>query len=155
MSQTHFGFETVDEKDKATRVRGVFDSVASKYDVMNDLMSGGLHRAWKAYTLMVANLKEGDRALDIAGEHFRVGAAKNGIAKLRHLAGGKFAAFPVSHEFRKARSANKDFAEIRLRHHANCGVGPVIERDQRSPERNAGDEGTGAIYRVEHPGKRA
>ncbi|MEZ7829839.1 bifunctional demethylmenaquinone methyltransferase/2-methoxy-6-polyprenyl-1,4-benzoquinol methylase UbiE [Brachymonas denitrificans] len=67
MSQTHFGFETVDEKDKATRVRGVFDSVASKYDVMNDLMSGGLHRAWKAYTLMVANLKEGDRALDIAG----------------------------------------------------------------------------------------
>ena len=67
MSQTHFGFETVDEKDKARRVRGVFDSVASKYDVMNDLMSGGLHRAWKAYTLMVANLKEGDRALDIAG----------------------------------------------------------------------------------------
>ena len=67
MSQTHFGFETVDEKDKATRVRGVFDSVASKYDIMNDLMSGGLHRAWKAYTLMVANLKEGDRALDIAG----------------------------------------------------------------------------------------
>ena len=67
MSQTHFGFETVDEKDKATRVRGVFDSVASKYDVMNDLMSGVLHRAWKAYTLMVANLKEGDRALDIAG----------------------------------------------------------------------------------------
>ena len=67
MSQTHFGFETVDEKDKATRGRGVFESVASKYDVMNDLMSGGLHRAWKAYTLMVANLKEGDRALDIAG----------------------------------------------------------------------------------------
>lgn len=67
MSSTHFGFQTVDEKDKASRVRGVFDSVASKYDVMNDLMSGGLHRAWKAYTLMVANLKEGDKALDIAG----------------------------------------------------------------------------------------
>jgi demethylmenaquinone methyltransferase/2-methoxy-6-polyprenyl-1,4-benzoquinol methylase len=48
-------------------VRGVFDSVASKYDVMNDLMSGGLHRAWKAYTVMVANLKEGDQVLDIAG----------------------------------------------------------------------------------------
>ncbi|HBY34179.1 MAG TPA: bifunctional demethylmenaquinone methyltransferase/2-methoxy-6-polyprenyl-1,4-benzoquinol methylase UbiE, partial [Delftia acidovorans] len=47
--------------------RGVFDSVASRYDVMNDLMSGGLHRAWKAYTVMVANLKEGDKALDIAG----------------------------------------------------------------------------------------
>ena len=59
MSTTHFGFETVDEKDKARKVRGVFDSVASKYDVMNDLMSGGLHRIWKQYTVMVANLKEG------------------------------------------------------------------------------------------------
>ena len=48
-------------------MRGVFDSVAPKYDVMNDLMSMGLHRAWKAYTVMVANLQEGDRALDIAG----------------------------------------------------------------------------------------
>ncbi len=66
-SSTHFGFETVDENDKARRVRGVFDSVASKYDIMNDLMSGGLHRAWKAYTVMVANLKEGDQVLDIAG----------------------------------------------------------------------------------------
>ena len=67
MSTTHFGFQSVDESEKAGRVRGVFDSVASKYDVMNDVMSGGLHRAWKAYTLMVANLKEGDKALDIAG----------------------------------------------------------------------------------------
>lgn len=67
MSSTHFGFQTVDEKEKASKVRGVFDSVASKYDVMNDLMSGGLHRAWKAYTVMVANLKEGDQVLDIAG----------------------------------------------------------------------------------------
>ena len=67
MSSTHFGFQTVDEREKASRVRGVFDSVAGKYDVMNDLMSGGLHRAWKAYTVMVANLKEGDKALDIAG----------------------------------------------------------------------------------------
>ena len=67
MSSTHFGFQTVEEEDKASRVRGVFDSVAGKYDVMNDLMSGGLHRAWKAYTVLVANLKEGDRVLDIAG----------------------------------------------------------------------------------------
>jgi demethylmenaquinone methyltransferase/2-methoxy-6-polyprenyl-1,4-benzoquinol methylase len=67
MSQTHFGFETVDEAEKARRVRGVFDSVAAKYDVMNDLMSGGLHRLWKRYTVMVANLQEGQRALDIAG----------------------------------------------------------------------------------------
>ena len=67
MSDTHFGFQSVDETQKAGRVRGVFDSVASKYDVMNDLMSMGLHRAWKAYTVAVANLREGQRVLDIAG----------------------------------------------------------------------------------------
>ncbi|MCX2865274.1 bifunctional demethylmenaquinone methyltransferase/2-methoxy-6-polyprenyl-1,4-benzoquinol methylase UbiE [Paucibacter sp. PLA-PC-4] len=67
MSSTHFGFQTVDEREKASRVRGVFDSVASKYDVMNDLMSMGMHRAWKAYTVAVANLKPGERVLDIAG----------------------------------------------------------------------------------------
>ncbi len=67
MPQTHFGFETVDDEAKAGRVRGVFDSVASKYDVMNDLMSMGLHRVWKAYTVAVARLREGDRVLDIAG----------------------------------------------------------------------------------------
>lgn len=67
MSSTHFGFETVDETQKASRVRGVFDSVASRYDIMNDLMSMGLHRAWKAYTVAVANLKAGDKVLDIAG----------------------------------------------------------------------------------------
>ena len=67
MTSTHFGFKSVDESDKARHVRGVFDSVAPKYDLMNDLMSAGLHRAWKAYTVLVANLREGDRALDIAG----------------------------------------------------------------------------------------
>lgn len=67
MSETHFGFQKVDEAQKASRVRGVFDSVASKYDVMNDLMSMGLHRAWKAYTVAVANVREGDKALDLAG----------------------------------------------------------------------------------------
>src|SRR6195952_1896029 len=67
MSDTHFGYQTVDETSKASHVRGVFDSVAPKYDVMNDLMSMGLHRAWKAYTVAVANLREGQRVLDIAG----------------------------------------------------------------------------------------
>ncbi|MDE2607691.1 MAG: class I SAM-dependent methyltransferase, partial [Burkholderiales bacterium] len=67
MSQTHFGFESVDEREKARRVRGVFDSVASRYDLMNDLMSLGLHRAWKAYTVLVADLRPGQRVLDIAG----------------------------------------------------------------------------------------
>jgi demethylmenaquinone methyltransferase/2-methoxy-6-polyprenyl-1,4-benzoquinol methylase len=67
MTTTHFGFKSVDEAEKARHVRGVFDSVAPKYDLMNDLMSMGLHRAWKAYTVMVANLQQGDRVLDIAG----------------------------------------------------------------------------------------
>ena len=67
MSNTHFGFESVDEQDKARKVRGVFDSVASKYDLMNDLMSVGMHRAWKAYTVLVANVRPGQRVLDIAG----------------------------------------------------------------------------------------
>jgi demethylmenaquinone methyltransferase/2-methoxy-6-polyprenyl-1,4-benzoquinol methylase len=66
MAQTHFGFQTVDEQEKAARVRGVFDSVAARYDVMNDLMSAGMHRAWKAYTVAVADVREGDRVLDIA-----------------------------------------------------------------------------------------
>ena len=67
MSTTHFGFKTVDEQEKAKHVRGVFDSVASKYDVMNDLMSAGLHRVWKRYTVAVADLREGSQVLDIAG----------------------------------------------------------------------------------------
>jgi demethylmenaquinone methyltransferase/2-methoxy-6-polyprenyl-1,4-benzoquinol methylase len=67
MASTHFGFKTVDEREKAQRVRSVFDSVAPKYDVMNDLMSGGLHRFWKRYTLTVANPQPGDQVLDIAG----------------------------------------------------------------------------------------
>jgi demethylmenaquinone methyltransferase/2-methoxy-6-polyprenyl-1,4-benzoquinol methylase len=67
MAETHFGYETVDEQSKARRVRGVFDSVAPRYDVMNDLMSLGLHRAWKAYAVTVADVRIGDRVLDIAG----------------------------------------------------------------------------------------
>jgi len=67
MSSTDFGFQQVDERDKARRVRGVFDSVASRYDLMNDLMSMGLHRAWKAFTLQASHVRPGDRVLDIAG----------------------------------------------------------------------------------------
>ena len=67
MTTTHFGFQSVEETEKARHVRSVFDSVAPKYDLMNDLMSMGLHRAWKAFTLTVANPREGDKVLDIAG----------------------------------------------------------------------------------------
>lgn len=67
MSSTHFGFQQVDESQKANKVRGVFDSVASKYDVMNDLMSMGLHRLWKTYTIAASGVREGHKVLDIAG----------------------------------------------------------------------------------------
>jgi demethylmenaquinone methyltransferase/2-methoxy-6-polyprenyl-1,4-benzoquinol methylase len=66
MSDTHFGFKTVDEQQKAEMVRGVFDSVARKYDVMNDAMSMGLHRVWKAYTIAVSGVLPGQKVLDIA-----------------------------------------------------------------------------------------
>ena len=67
MSKTHFGYTTVASVEKASRVRGVFDSVAPKYDLMNDVMSLGLHRVWKAYTVAVADVKPGQRVLDLAG----------------------------------------------------------------------------------------
>jgi demethylmenaquinone methyltransferase/2-methoxy-6-polyprenyl-1,4-benzoquinol methylase len=64
---THFGFEQVPASDKARKVAGVFASVASKYDVMNDLMSLGLHRLWKAFTVRLSGVRSGDRVLDVAG----------------------------------------------------------------------------------------
>jgi len=64
---THFGFETVAEEEKAKKVAGVFTSVASKYDVMNDLMSVGLHRLWKRYAISLSGVREGQRVLDVAG----------------------------------------------------------------------------------------
>ncbi len=66
-AQTHFGYRTVDEDEKASLVAGVFDSVASKYDIMNDVMSFGIHRIWKKIALQHTGLKAGDRALDVAG----------------------------------------------------------------------------------------
>jgi len=64
---THFGYETVAVEDKARRVRGVFDSVAGNYDLMNDLMSGGLHRLWKRFTIDQAGVRRGQSVLDLAG----------------------------------------------------------------------------------------
>lgn len=65
--RTHFGFQTVREADKAHRVAEVFHSVASRYDLMNDVMSGGLHRVWKAFTIGRAQVRPGMKVLDIAG----------------------------------------------------------------------------------------
>jgi demethylmenaquinone methyltransferase / 2-methoxy-6-polyprenyl-1,4-benzoquinol methylase len=64
---THFGFQTVAEQEKARRVADVFDSVASRYDIMNDLMSAGMHRLWKAFTIQQSGVREGSRVLDVAG----------------------------------------------------------------------------------------
>jgi demethylmenaquinone methyltransferase/2-methoxy-6-polyprenyl-1,4-benzoquinol methylase len=64
---THFGFETVPEQDKVHKVAEVFHSVAAKYDVMNDLMSAGLHRIWKTFTIGQAAVRPGFKVLDIAG----------------------------------------------------------------------------------------
>jgi demethylmenaquinone methyltransferase/2-methoxy-6-polyprenyl-1,4-benzoquinol methylase len=64
---THFGYQDVSVDEKAGLVKGVFDSVASRYDIMNDLMSGGLHRLWKRYTIQHANARPGQVILDLAG----------------------------------------------------------------------------------------
>jgi demethylmenaquinone methyltransferase/2-methoxy-6-polyprenyl-1,4-benzoquinol methylase len=65
--KTHFGFQEVDSSDKADKVAEVFHSVASKYDVMNDFMSMGVHRLWKKYTIETSGVRPGHRVLDLAG----------------------------------------------------------------------------------------
>ncbi len=64
---THFGFESIPREEKATRVRAVFDSVVDRYDLMNDLMSFGVHRLWKRFAVEVSGVAGGQRALDLAG----------------------------------------------------------------------------------------
>lgn len=64
---THFGYQTVDASEKAGKVAGVFDSVASRYDLMNDLMSLGVHRLWKRFAVGLCGIRLGDRVLDLAG----------------------------------------------------------------------------------------
>ena len=64
---THFGYKTVAKEEKASHVKDVFDSVSNSYDVMNDLMSVGLHRLWKKYTIEKASVKKGYQVLDLAG----------------------------------------------------------------------------------------
>ena len=65
--QTHFGYRTINESEKAAKVAEVFHSVAKKYDIMNDVMSGGLHRVWKHFTITTARVPKGGKVLDIAG----------------------------------------------------------------------------------------
>ncbi|MBA2482985.1 MAG: bifunctional demethylmenaquinone methyltransferase/2-methoxy-6-polyprenyl-1,4-benzoquinol methylase UbiE [Nitrosomonas sp.] len=79
---THFGFSTVSETEKAQKVAGVFDSVASDYNLMNDLMSMGLHRLWKRFAVEASSVKKGDKVLDIAG-----GTADLTTLFLKHVGG--------------------------------------------------------------------
>jgi demethylmenaquinone methyltransferase/2-methoxy-6-polyprenyl-1,4-benzoquinol methylase len=81
---TDFGFQDVPWQEKAHRVRRVFDSVADRYDLMNDLMSGGAHRLWKHFTLSLTGLRRGGRALDVAGG---TGDLAEGLAKQVGLEG--------------------------------------------------------------------
>ncbi|GAB1720820.1 MAG: demethylmenaquinone methyltransferase [Nitrosospira sp.] len=67
MKTTHFGYNTIPEAEKARKVAGVFDSVAERYNLMNDLMSGGMHRLWKRFAVQASGVGKGDRVLDIAG----------------------------------------------------------------------------------------
>lgn len=64
---THFGYQTVDKNEKAGKVADVFHSVAAKYDIMNDLMSAGIHRLWKRFTIELSGVRAGQQVLDIAG----------------------------------------------------------------------------------------
>ncbi len=91
MKTVDFGFEKVSPDEKSARVRGVFDSVASNYDLMNDLMSGGLHRLWKRFALAQTGLRPGQRALDVASGTGDLGAGlarqvgRNGLAVLTDI----------------------------------------------------------------------
>lgn len=67
MERTYFGYEQVTPEEKTRRVRGVFDSVTGKYDLMNDLMSWGMHRGWKRFAVAVSGARAGQRVLDLAG----------------------------------------------------------------------------------------
>ena len=80
---THFGYEKVPQEAKAAKVREVFDRVAGNYDLMNDLMSAGLHRVWKAFAVTLSGIRAGDRVLDVAagsGDLSRAFARRVGLA---------------------------------------------------------------------------
>ena len=91
MKTVDFGYEQVTPEEKTTRVRGVFDSVAGSYDLMNDLMSGGMHRLWKRFALSQTGLRPGQRALDVASGTGDLGAGlarqvgRDGLAVLTDI----------------------------------------------------------------------
>ena len=94
MADTDFGFERVSEKEKAKRVEQVFDRVSARYDLMNDLMSFGLHRLWKAFAVSVARIRPGERVLDVAsgsGDLARAFAARGAQVCMSDINGSMLA----------------------------------------------------------------
>ena len=94
MTETHFGFKRIPEQEKAKRVGEVFDRVADRYDLMNDLMSLGLHRLWKAFAVSVARVRAGDRVLDVAsgsGDLARAFAARGAVVCMSDINGAMLA----------------------------------------------------------------
>jgi demethylmenaquinone methyltransferase/2-methoxy-6-polyprenyl-1,4-benzoquinol methylase len=94
VTDTDFGFQRVPEEDKAKRVGAVFDSVADRYDLMNDLMSFGMHRLWKAFTVSVARVRAGERVLDVAsgsGDLARAFAARGAEVCMTDINGAMLA----------------------------------------------------------------
>lgn len=95
---THFGYEQVAPDEKTRRVRGVFDSVVQKYDLMNDLMSAGMHRFWKRFTVELAGVRVGSRVLDLAGgtgdlvRLFAARVGQNGVVVHTDINGAMLAA---------------------------------------------------------------
>jgi demethylmenaquinone methyltransferase/2-methoxy-6-polyprenyl-1,4-benzoquinol methylase len=94
VTDTHFGYESVREEDKAKRVGEVFDRVAGRYDLMNDLMSLGLHRLWKTFAVAVARVRSGERVLDVAsgsGDLARAFAARGAAVVMTDINGAMLA----------------------------------------------------------------
>ena len=138
---THFGFQTVDEQLKQKKVAEVFSSVAQKYDVMNDLMSFGLHRVWKHFTIQVSGVREGDRVLDVAGGTADLSLAfarKVGRTGQVWLTDGPLAEIKeqlIQLFFIKARDLNEAIQVASKMPQARTGpieVRPVIELDRSS-----------------------
>lgn len=118
--KTHFGYQQVNEDEKVDRVAGVFHSVAAKYDLMNDLMSGGIHRLWKKFTIELSAVRPGDKVLDLAGG---TGDLTLKFSKLVGANGQVVLA-----------DINSSMLETGRDRLINCGVGPQVSYCQANAE---------------------
>ena len=158
---THFGYRQVDAEKKADLVRGVFDSVASRYDVMNDLMSLGVHRLWKRYAVQLAGVRRGQRVLDLASgtgdlaERFSGLVGTDGLVLMTDI-NGAMLAHGRDRMIDQGRSNNIVYAQVdaeRLPFAKNCFDCVAIAFGLR----NVTDKGKAlaAMYAALKPGGRA